>query len=722
MIQVAYAVIWWLILLVIGLITFPLVSRICGRLPDKGYCISKILGLLLLTYFSWLLASIHLLRFGYINISVSLLILLALSFYLGRKNLSLKNLPLRKMLISEAIFTVAFALFLVYLRYKPDIFYAYTEDFMDFAFLQSILRSDYFPPVDPWLAGTSLPYYYGGQLVTAILTMISKVPSSISYNLAVAMFFGLIASASYGILYNVTKRKLYGFVAVAFVCFAGFSSGVFQLFAFVFHHDLLGHSATGAHSFFDWLLNFDVSAGVIPHTGNLYPYAAFLQGDLHAHTMTLPFQLMYVMFMFALLKKGDGDIKSTRSDSLLNVLILGVSLGFFSIINTWDYPIYAVFTVLAFILLKLNLSKKEGLGIILVSLIMYVPYFVTRNWGGTHGVGVVHIRTDLADFVELFALFLFVVFPFFYVSLRRRLFKVRTIIVITVLTIVVALVSFLLDFQLLLILIPLILVPLYYIYKASGKKETKFMLLLVLMGALIVLFCEVFFIVDALPSPWERFNTIMKFYLPLWVFLGIASAYGVFWVLGNTKGKFKAVWVGLLLILVVASIIQPVGQTVGWASGKRDYFGINRGTLDGTAYVKTKAPGDYEAIQWINAHIKGQPVILEAPGGAYQFSSHVSTMTGLPTVIGWLTHEVMWRGSWDEVAGRNTEVDNLYKSPDSDEALAILRSKYNVEYIYVGKLEKESYLAESLQKFASHPERYTPVYENQGVVIYQVTP
>jgi uncharacterized membrane protein len=81
----------------------------------------------------------------------------------------------------------------------------------------------------------------------------------------------------------------------------------------------------------------------------------------------------------------------------------------------------------------------------------------------------------------------------------------------------------------------------------------------------------------------------------------------------------------------------------------------------------------------------------------------------------------MWRGSWDEVSGRDTDVNNIYKSPDSDEALALLR-KYNVEYIYVGKLEKERYEAESLLKFASHPERYTPVYENQGVVIYQVIP
>ena len=362
MIQVAYAVIWWFILLVIGLLTFPLVSRVCGRLPDKGYSISKILGLLLLTYFSWLLASLHILKFGPINISIAVLLLLALSFYLGRENLNPKNLPWKSMIISEAIFTVAFALFLVYLRYKPDIFYAYTEDFMDFAFLNSILRSDYFPPADPWLAGTSLPYYYGGQLVVAILTLISNVPSSISYNLAMAMFFGLVACASYGIGYNVTRKKLYGFGAVGFVCLAGFISGVFQLSAFVFHHDLAGHSATGAHSFLDWLLNFSTSAGVIPHTGNLYPYAAFLQGDLHAHTMTLPFQLMYIMLMFSLLKKDDDDVKSTKSDSILTVLILGISLGFFSIINTWDYPIYAALTVLACILLK-QISVKRVFGV-----------------------------------------------------------------------------------------------------------------------------------------------------------------------------------------------------------------------------------------------------------------------------------------------------------------------------------------------------------------------
>lgn len=718
MIQVVYAVVWWLIIFIIGLIAFPLVSRVCGKLPDKGYSICKVLGLLLITYFSWLLASLHIIKFGYVNISVSIFILITLSLYFGRKEIGRIKLNLKPILVSEIIFASFFILLLVYIQFKPDIFFAYTEDFMDYAFLQSILRSEYFPPSDPWLAGASLPYYYGGQLVTAILTMISKVPSSLSYNLAMGMFFGLLASASYGIGYNITKRKLYGFIATLLVCCAGYISGIFQLSAYILNRDVLDYSAAVSQGFSDWLLHFDVGTGVIPHTENIYPYAAFLKGELHANTTTLPFQLMYIMLIFSLFKKDDESVGLSRSDSLLIISIIGVSLGFFSLINIWDYPIYAALTVLAFIFLKMNLSKRQALGVLLLSLIMYVPYFVTRSWGGTHGIGIVHIRTDLADFIELFALFLFIVIAFFYGSLRKVI-SLKPFILTTVLLIIIAVVSFLLDFQLLLILIPMILASLYGIYKAPVKVEIGFILVLILMGALIALFCEIFFIKDSLPPPNERYNTVMKLYLPLWVFLGIASVYGIFITSQKIKGKFKAAWICIISLFIAASLIQPLGQTIGWASGKRDYFGIGRGTLDGIAYLKTKASGDYDAIQWINNNIRGQPVILEAPGGAYQYSSRISTMTGLPTVIGWITHEVMWRGSWEMVSGRDTETNSIYNNPNSDESIAILR-KYGVEYIYVGKLEKEQYPEDSLQGFAVAAQIYTLVYQNEEAEIYQV--
>ena len=718
MIQLAYAVVWWLVLVVIGLITFPLVSRVCNRLPDKGYSISKILGLLLITYFCWFLARAHLVKFGYINITISLLLLLALSLFLGRKHLNLKNLPLKAMLISEVIFSVAFALFLVYIRYKPDIFFAYSEDFMNFAFINSILRSGYFPPLDPWLAGNSLPYYYGGHLLVAILTMISRVPPAISYNLAVAMFFGLFVCASYGLLYNVTRRKIFGLVAVVFVCLLGFSSGVFQLSAFIFKHSLLGHGVPMEQNFVDWLLNFDVGSGVIPNTGNGYPYSAFLQGGANAHTMALPFQVMYIMLLFALFKRAENESKPAKPDFLLNVFILGISLGFFWLLNTWDYPVYLALTVFAFILLGTKLGIKGLAAIVGLSLILYVYHYIS-SMSGFGGIGVVHVRTDLADIVEIFALFLFVLFSFFYISFRGRLFKGETLILMTALAIVIAAAAFLLDFQLILVLVPLLLISLYCIYKAQPKSDTEFMLLLIFVGASVLLFCELFFIKDAMPL--ERFNTVMKLYLAVWVLLGIAAAYGVFRVVDATKGKLKALWITLLLVLVLVCIIQPVGQTIGWASGKRTYYGLNRGTLDGVAYVKTMAPGDYEAIKWINENIKGQPVILEAPGGAYQFTSHISAMTGLPTVIGWVTHEVIWHNSWEPVSGRGSGADTIYQTMDMVEATSQIE-KYNIEYIYVGYIEKQKYAPEGLAKFARYPEKYRLVYENQDSAIYQVIP
>ena len=101
--QLAYVVIWWLILTFIGLITFPLVSRVCGGLQDKGYAISKILGLLILTYFSWLLASTHILKFGYINIFVSLLLLIALSLFAVGLKMGTNEVEALSRLISVSI-------------------------------------------------------------------------------------------------------------------------------------------------------------------------------------------------------------------------------------------------------------------------------------------------------------------------------------------------------------------------------------------------------------------------------------------------------------------------------------------------------------------------------------------------------------------------------------------------------------------------------------------
>ena len=46
---------WWFAVLVLGWAVFPIGFVLFRQLPDKGYFFSKVLGLLLLGYLSWLL-------------------------------------------------------------------------------------------------------------------------------------------------------------------------------------------------------------------------------------------------------------------------------------------------------------------------------------------------------------------------------------------------------------------------------------------------------------------------------------------------------------------------------------------------------------------------------------------------------------------------------------------------------------------------------------------
>jgi len=182
MIQVAYVIFWWLVLMVIGLISFPLVSRVCSRLPDRGYSISKLVGLVILTFLVWMISSLHVMPFGYISILLSLLLLAAFSLYLGRKNLRIADWPRKQIIISESIFTVAFIAFLLIIRGNPDIYFNGAGDALfNCGFIESILRGGYFPPLDPWFAGESIPYYYGGHVMVAVLTKLTGIPPAIAF-------------------------------------------------------------------------------------------------------------------------------------------------------------------------------------------------------------------------------------------------------------------------------------------------------------------------------------------------------------------------------------------------------------------------------------------------------------------------------------------------------------------------------------------------------------
>ena len=147
-------------------------------------------------------------------------------------------------------------------------------------------------------------------------------------------------------------------------------------------------------------------------------------------------------------------------------------------------------------------------------------------------------------------------------------------------------------------------------------------------------------------------------------------------------------------------------------------------TLDGTAYMKTSAPEDYRAIQWANANVEGAPVVAEAIGGEYSEYGRLSTHTGIPAVLGWPGHEIQWRGDVKGWEARESDINRLYATTDTNEAKSIIK-KYGIKYVLVGRLERQTtgsdgkpkYGQQALDKFAAFMDT---VYSDGSTAIYRV--
>ena len=110
-------------------------------------------------------------------------------------------------------------------------------------------------------------------------------------------------------------------------------------------------------------------------------------------------------------------------------------------------------------------------------------------------------------------------------------------------------------------------------------------------------------------------------------------------------------------------------------------------------------------------------MILEGVGDDYDPSAaRVSTRTGLPTVLGWPTHEFRLQDTWAPLNERKEDVETAYNTTSLATARAIL-DKYDVQYVYVGDLEHEIYSEAGLHKFVGLGE---VVFRQGRVTIYEV--
>ena len=201
---------WFLVFLFIGTAFLPLTFSVFESLRDKGYIFSKIIGIAVISYFVFLIGTLRVLKFSEFSVILSVFIFFLINygiFILKKKHLMpIFRENIKIFLLEEAIF-LAGLFFWSYIRANnPDIHGL--EKFMDFGFLNSILRSGYFPPKDMWYTPFPINYYFFGHLVTAVLTKLSFIPSFISYNLMLATLFALTFTTAFSIGMNLFEKSI----------------------------------------------------------------------------------------------------------------------------------------------------------------------------------------------------------------------------------------------------------------------------------------------------------------------------------------------------------------------------------------------------------------------------------------------------------------------------------------------------------------------------------
>ena len=197
-----YALIKWAgALFILGFSVLPLVLILFKDGGRYSYIFSKVIGLCTLSYIVWLLSSFKLVVFDRGSIITVIIIATVISwslfYYVIRKktdksalvcSLSVTEI-IRSILSVELAFILAFLLITLLMGCKIPA--TETERLMDYAFMKSIYKCDYFPPLDSFAAGENINYYYFGHYMMTYLSKLAGVNVSIGYTLALNMIFAL---------------------------------------------------------------------------------------------------------------------------------------------------------------------------------------------------------------------------------------------------------------------------------------------------------------------------------------------------------------------------------------------------------------------------------------------------------------------------------------------------------------------------------------------------
>ncbi|HUG64306.1 MAG TPA: DUF2298 domain-containing protein [Gaiellaceae bacterium] len=775
---------WVLALAAAGAVGLPY-AWLCARwLPDRGYALSRVIGLMLVTWVVWWICSLRLLPFGRGAILVAFALV-----GIGAAVITVRNrhemrewfrAHRRVLVAAEAVFWTLFLAALFVRWSNPDLWHPARggEKPMDFAYLNAVVKSTSFPPFDPWFAGGQMNYYYYGFVQVAALAKITAIPPAIAYNLAIATLAALLGSAAFSAGLGLAATRslaprrplLVASGAALFVTVLGNLGEI----------HVIRTELTGWVSPEWWLWN--PTRVIHPGEGepgpiSEFPAFTFIFGDLHAHAMALPIAALALALVVSIVRGGATSVRPLAPA----LAVLALTLGALSVTNTWDLPTYGLLACLglAIAILGEGLSRRRvsvflgaSMALALAAYLAFLP-FRLHYWSVFDGVQRWEGRqTRLFDYLTIHGLFLFAIVSALVLQVARaadlgasartvRVFARRprrvretlerhhafvagshtllvTLVAVLAIAVVTAACALTAQWPAAVALpVASLAVLAWPVRVRSGvsvrdRAIRRLLAVLVLVGLGLTLGVEYYVLrnIDI-----GRVNTVFKTYMQVWVLFAVAAAVSAGMVFARLRHLRRGVantWRVAFLALVAVAALYPVLAARAKIDDRFDRS-VGR-TLDGSAFmekaifndkgVDMRLVHDRDGIRWILENVEGSPVVAEintAPT-LYGWELRYAMFTGNPSIVGWDFHQRQQRPPMaPAVQERVADVQRMYRTPSAAVAYGILTT-YGASYVVDGPLER-TYFPRGAGKWASGEGRYwTLAYSNPGVRIYRVLP
>ncbi len=360
---------WVLFLVLLGWVALPITLKVMPGISSGAYSLSKMLGFLIFSWLVWIAGfqanGFVLARFTILTCWTVFFLFAAVSALLVLKEKAhLKTIfekNKKNWFVQELVFISAFFVFTLVRIYCPHIHDAVGEGYngggeagMDFGFLASVVRGETFPPQNMWMAGVPIGYsFYFGHLMMGILTKTLGLVPAVTYNLALITLFAAIFSCAFGLAFALSGEVSSGLIA-GFLCAAAGNLGGARQYLDVLHQCLV---TGGLGPLFGHVFDFWGPTRIIPNSINEFPYFSVLYGDMHAHTLAMPFAMVIIGLVASFYMSPASKPFHWKNDRL-TLLFLGFLIGGIAFLNTWELPTWVLLFVLA--LLVRNLSSLNA--------------------------------------------------------------------------------------------------------------------------------------------------------------------------------------------------------------------------------------------------------------------------------------------------------------------------------------------------------------------------